>query len=54
MNEAVGCDLLRIHAQLLDDDILHLFFNRFIRHKKSSIRVDWRGKVKAFRAQDGK
>src|SRR5436189_5694545 len=27
-------NLLRIHAELFDDDVLDLFLNRFVRHKK--------------------
>src|SRR6266516_7748470 len=33
------CDLFRVHAELLDDDILDLLFDRFVRHKICSVCV---------------
>jgi hypothetical protein len=33
------CDLLWVHPQLLDDDVLNLLFDWFLRHKICSVRV---------------
>ena len=39
-------DLLRVHAELLDDDVLDLFFDRFFRHKFVWLVLVARGKVR--------
>jgi len=48
-------DLLRVDAELLDDDVLNFLFDRFFRHKICSVSIGcaWE-KLKPIRAQDGK
>src|SRR5205823_3248649 len=38
-------NLLRVHAKLLDDDVLDLLFDRFFRHKICSVCVSCAGKA---------